>query len=169
VTFLLIAIAVVILLFGFVVVFGAPYVPSLRKEVRDAFKELYPLGKDDVVVDLGSGDGLVLVEASKKGATGIGIEMNPLLVLISKLRLGRRAKIRLGDMWQTSLPKNVSLVYAFTVSRDTKRLERFMQSEADRLQKEITLMTFGAKLPIRTPIRIRKAHSLYSFKPLQAD
>jgi len=166
---LLLVCGAVILLFGFVVAFGAPYVPSLRKEVRRALSELYPLNKGDVVVDLGSGDGIVLLEASKKGAIGFGVELNPFLVLISKLRLRGRAKITLGNMWLTRLPANVSLVYVFAVSRDTKRLERFVQAEANRLEKDVSLMTFGAKLPTVKPVRVRKAHSLYIFKPLQAD
>jgi len=159
----------VVALFGFVVAFGAPYVPSLRNEVRRAFNELYALNSGDVVVDLGSGDGTVLLEASQKGASGFGIELNPLLVFVSRLRLHGRAKITLGNMWLVRLPANVSLVYVFAVSRDTKRLERYMQKEANRLGKEVWLMTFGATLPTIKPVRVRKAHSLYTFKPLQAD
>lgn len=164
-----IILGLVVLIFGFVVAFGAPYVPSLHREVRQAFIELYPLDKYDVVVDLGSGDGVVLLEASRHGARLIGVELNPFLVFISRLRLGARATIKLGNMWQTRLPSDISLVYAFAVSRDTKRLEKFMQSEANRLKKDISLMTFGATLPHVSPLRVRKAHSLYVFKPLQAD
>jgi len=167
VTLVLFIIGGLVLLFGFVVVFGAPYVPSLRKEVSGAFKELYLLSKKDLVVDLGSGDGSILLAASKSGAHCFGVELNPVLVFISKLRLGKRADIQLGNMWLTKLPSETTLVYAFVVSRDTKRLERRLQTEANRLNKELLLMTFGAALPSKHPVRIRKAHSLYSFKPLQ--
>jgi hypothetical protein len=169
VSLILLIVGAVVLLFGFVVAFGAPYVPSLRKEVSAAFSELYPLGADDMVVDLGSGDGSVLLAASKTGARCVGVELNPILVALSRLRLGMRADIRLSNMWLMVLPPETTLVYAFVVSRDTKRLEKFLQKEANRLQKEIHLMTFGAALPSVQPIRIRKAHSLYSFKPLQVD
>lgn len=164
-----VVIAVIVLLFGFVVAFGAPYVPSLTKEVRAAFNELNPLTTQDYVVDLGSGDGSVLVEASKLGAAGMGVELNPVLILISRLRLRGRATIVAGNMWLTKLPAQTTLVYAFTVSRDTKKLEAFMAKEAIRLNKELMLMTFGAKLPGVSPIKVRKAHSLYLFKPLQAE
>ncbi len=164
-----IIISAVVLLFGFVVAFGAPYVPSLGKEVRNAFKELYPLSKNDTIVDLGSGDGSVLLAASRSKAHCVGIELNPALVMISRLRLGKRADIRLGNMWLTELPPQTTLVYAFVVSRDTKRLKKYMQAEANRLKKDITLMTFGAMLPNVEPLKICKAHSLYVFRPLQAD
>lgn len=166
-TILLLIVAILVLIFGFVVVFGAPYVPSLRKEVRGAFVELYPLTKQDTVVDLGSGDGSVLLEASKREAVCIGIELNPLLVLISRLRIGKYGHVMLGNMWALELPAGTTLVYAFTVSRDTKRLTHYMQKEANRLNKSLVLMTFGAGLPKQTPVKVLKAHSLYEFMPLQ--
>ena len=166
-TLVVVIVGGLILLFGFVVAFGAPYVPSLRKEVAGSFKELYPLSKKDLVVDLGSGDGSVLLTASRSGARCFGVELNPVLVLISRFRLRNRAQVKLGNMWLIPLLPQTTLVYVFTVSRDVKRLEKLLQSEANRLNKEIFLMTFGAELPARQPVKTRNAHSLYSFKPLQ--
>lgn len=157
-----------VLLFGFVVAFGAPYVPSLHAEVRRAFKQLYSVGANDVVVDLGSGDGQVLVEAAKLGATGYGYELNPLLVLISRLRLRGRAKVSLANMWTIKLPKDTTLVYVFAVSRDSRRLVRFLEHEASRLNRAITVMTFGAGLPGNKPKSVLNAHSLYEIIPRQS-
>jgi SAM-dependent methyltransferase len=158
----------IVLVFGFVVAFGAPYVPSLRGEVRQAFKRLYELGRHDVVVDLGSGDGQVLIEAAKKGAKKLyGYELNPVLVGISRLRLRGRADIRLANMWSVRLPEDVTLVYAFVVSRDTRRLVGFLEREATRLGRPLTVMTFGADLPDKRPKAVLKAHSLYEISPLQ--
>jgi hypothetical protein len=154
--------------FGFVVFFGAPYVPSLHDEVRRSFDELYDVGPGDVVVDLGSGDGQVLVEAVRRGATGVGYELNPLLVMVSRLRLWRRAKVYLKDMWTARLPNEVTLVYAFTVSRDAAKLARRLQAETDRLNRPLAVMTFGATLPGIQPVEVRKGHTLYRFIPLQA-
>ncbi len=47
------------------------------------------VGQGDFVVDLGSGDGRIVIEAAKRGATAIGIEYNPDLVRLSE----HRAKI----------------------------------------------------------------------------
>ena len=165
-------IVAIVLLFGFVVAFGAPYVPSLHGEVRRAFKSLYPVGKSDVIVDLGSGDGQVLLEASRLGATGYGYELNPILVLISRLRLRGRANVQLANMWSVRLPDNTTLVYAFVVSRDRKRLARFLDNEAVRLGRPLMVMTFGADLPGKEPVDILNAHSLYKISavlPLQSE
>ena len=56
---------------------GAPYVPSRRQDIDRAFTELYHISKEDHLVDLGSGDGVVLRQAAKKGASASGFEINP--------------------------------------------------------------------------------------------
>lgn len=44
------------------------------------------VGPGDFVVDLGSGDGRIVIEAAKRGATAVGIEYNPDLVKLSEYR-----------------------------------------------------------------------------------
>lgn len=159
--------AAFVVLFGYVVFFGAPYVPSLKKEVRAAFSELYPLSAKDCVVDLGSGDGTVLRIAKQFGVRRlVGYELNPVLALISRLIVGREASIRVRDMYKVKLPDEVTLVYVFSVSRDRKKLDRYFVREADRLGRPITVMTFGSKLPDeRQPDAERNGHTLYTVTP----
>jgi hypothetical protein len=164
-TFLIIIAILFIATFGFVVAFGAPYVPSLHKEVRSAFKDLYAVTSKDVIVDLGSGDGQVLLEATKRGATGYGYELNPLLVMISKLRLGKKASISLHDMWQVRLPETTTLVYLFIVTRDSKRMSRYLQTQVNERGRMLRVMTFGSGLKGFEPVKILKAHSLYEIWP----
>ncbi len=157
----------VALLFGAVVFFGAPYVPSLQAHVSNAFGSLYPIKKGDVVVDLGAGDGRVLRSAVGKGAFGYGVELNPLLAAIAQLRLGRNGTITYGNMWRYRLPDDVTLVYVFAVSRDIGKLERYLQREANRLGRSVVTMTFGAALINHSPLRALKAHTLYEIMPSQ--
>lgn len=155
-------------LFGFVAFFGAPYVPTLNAELKRAFTELYPLKPSDVVVDLGSGDGRVLLEAARHGAKAFGYELNPLLVVISKLRLSSKADIRLADMWSVTLPAETTLVYVFTVSRDSQRLGRLLQAHADTHARLLRVMTFGPTLGDYVPVKTHRGHSLYEIRPKQA-
>ena len=157
----------IVLTFGFVVAFGAPYVPTLRREIRSAFEELYPLSKRDVLADLGSGDGIVLKEAASYGAKVYGYELNPLLVLFSRIRLGKQAQIFLANMWKVRLPSDVTVVYAFVVTRDRERLDRYLQSEANRLNRSFDVVTYGEKLPDRTPTAELRGHKRYHVVPLQ--
>lgn len=60
--------------------FIAPYVPT-PQEVVDRMLELAEVRKDDVVYDLGSGDGrIVITAASRYGAKAVGVEIDPRLV-----------------------------------------------------------------------------------------
>lgn len=44
------------------------------------------VGPGDIVVDLGSGDGRIVIEAAKRGASATGIEFNPDLVRLSEYK-----------------------------------------------------------------------------------
>jgi SAM-dependent methyltransferase len=156
----------VLALFGLSAFVGAPYVPTLQAELRRAFTKLYPVGKRDVVVDLGAGDGRVLIEAVRCGARAYGYEINPLLVLIAKLRLKSSATVQLADMWSVKLPPDTTLVYIFTVSRDSKRLGRYLQAHADTAKRPLRVMTFGPKLVDHEPVNVHRGHSLYEIQPL---
>jgi SAM-dependent methyltransferase len=55
----------------------APYVPT-PQDVVERMLELAAVGKGDVVYDLGCGDGrLVVTAASKYGARGVGVDIDP--------------------------------------------------------------------------------------------
>ena len=61
------------------------YFAPTRYSVADEMLKLAHVREDDVVYDLGSGDGrLVILAAQKYGARGVGIELDPELVEISR-------------------------------------------------------------------------------------
>ena len=68
-----------------------PYVPT-PPHVVDAMLELAGVGPQDTVIDLGSGDGRIVIAAAKKhGARGFGVEIDGALVGVA-----RREAQRLG-------------------------------------------------------------------------
>lgn len=162
--------AVIVLLAGFAIFFGAPYVPSQRKYVRRAFAQLYKVTTKDVLIDVGSGDGLVLRLAAQRGATAIGYEINPGLVVISRLLSLRYKKvsIQLANFWRVELPSATTVVYIFGVSRDGKRFIRKLQAEATRLGHPLTLICYGSPLADLKPEKTFEAYHLYTFDPLQS-
>lgn len=68
--------------------FGAPFVRS-RKERIQTMLELAQLKPGMKVIDLGSGDGTILIEAAGRGAYATGVEINPFLVWYSRLKVRR--------------------------------------------------------------------------------
>lgn len=168
---IIVIIAVIVLIFGLVVLRGAPYLPSHAREVEAAFQSLYPLTKKDLLIDVGSGDGIILRLAARRGARAIGYEINPLLVGISWILTRGTTGIRteLADFWYRDLPAETTIVYAFSISRDTDKLMRKLQHESNRLVRPLHLMTYGASLMHKKAIKKRRGHHLYLFTPLQEE
>ena len=161
-------VAAIVILFGFVVFRGAPYVPSKKGDIKRAFDELYPIGKHDLVVDIGSGDGVVLRQAAIRGASAVGYELNPLLVLISRWfsRNQPNVKIHLADFWSAKLPNATTVVYTFGESRDITKMANKVARESKRLGKPLMFISYAFEVPHQTPVKKIGAHYLYRFDPL---
>jgi hypothetical protein len=161
---------VVLLLFSFVLLRGAPYVPSRRNYLRRALTHLYKVGPKDVLVDVGSGDGVVLRMAASMGARAIGYELNPALVGLSKLlAIGNtRVKTVLADFWLVSLPTDTTVVYVFMVQKMSRRLEKKLQDFADQRGRSLNVVAYGIPFQQRQPDKTFEAYFLYVFQPLQS-
>jgi hypothetical protein len=87
---------------------GGPFVPT-PQAVVDAMLDLAKVGPRDFVVDLGSGDGrIVLTAAQRYNARGFGIEIDPELVQQSNAEaqrrgLAERASFREQDVLQARI------------------------------------------------------------------
>lgn len=84
-----------------------PFVPT-PQEVVDMMIELAGVKKGDVVYDLGSGDGRIVVTAAKKGAKAVGFEIDGDLVKqsrenIRKAGVQEQAEIRQQDILTVDL------------------------------------------------------------------
>jgi len=161
-------IGIIVVFFGAVAFIGAPYVPSQKKYIRRAFDH-FGLSDKDTLVDVGSGDGVVLRSAARYGARAIGYEINPFLAGLSRLLSLRdqRVQVVLANFWYATLPEHTTFVYAFSVSRDEKKLTKLLQREADRLQRPLKLLCYGSPFKIRDADENFEAYYLYVFHPLQ--
>ncbi|MDX1480517.1 MAG: class I SAM-dependent methyltransferase [Woeseiaceae bacterium] len=62
-----------------------PYVPTPYRVV-EAMLDVADVGPDDVVYDLGSGDGRIVIAAARdRGAKGIGVEIDPQYIQMARL------------------------------------------------------------------------------------
>ena len=87
------------------------------------------------VYDLGSGDGKLLFLASKKGATAIGLEINPLLVIYATLRAIRiegshtsMVQIRWKNFWKANL-SDADVVFVYLLPWRMERLAAKLKKE----------------------------------------
>lgn len=89
---------------------GGPYVPT-PQIVVDEMLRMAKVGADDFVVDLGSGDGIiVLTAATRLKARGFGVDIDPELVQLSnseakKRGVADRASFRVMDVFKADISK----------------------------------------------------------------
>lgn len=87
---------------------GAPWVPTPMKLVHKMLR-LAEVGPDDLVYDLGCGDGRIIVAAARHyGARAVGVELDPLRylwcqVLINALGLRDRVQVVFGNFFMQDL------------------------------------------------------------------
>ena len=60
----------------------APYVNTVHEDVA-LMLDLAEVGPQDYLIDLGSGDGLIVIAAARRGARGHGVELQPELVALA--------------------------------------------------------------------------------------
>lgn len=65
--------------------FVAPYVPTPAEDVQ-AMLALAEVGEGDYLIDLGAGDGRIVITAALRGAMGHGVELDPDLVALAARR-----------------------------------------------------------------------------------
>jgi len=89
-----------------------------RHNIADAMLRLAEVGPDDVVYDLGSGDGRIpIIAAQKFGARGVGIEIDPRLVerswrTANEAEVAHRVSFVAGDLFTADLtPATVITMY----------------------------------------------------------
>src|SRR5690242_4404691 len=91
----MIEIGILIMLACFLVpaFFGAPYVPTLKSHVAVSL-DLLSLAPGQTMIELGCGDGRVVLAAAKRGYNVIGYELNPCLAVIAWVRtIGYRKQV----------------------------------------------------------------------------
>ena len=129
--FLLGHILLALLIFFLVLAFvtGAPYVPSTNPVARSMI-DLAHIKNGMIVYDLGSGDGKLLLLAAAKGAHAIGIEINPYLVLLSKIRtFGKKISVHWGSFWHADL-RDSDILFIYLLPWRMEKLAKLLTTRA---------------------------------------
>lgn len=151
---------VIILCFSFVILFGAPYLPTLRKQKIIAL-DLLALKPGQTLIEIGSGDGRVLKVAAERGIYAVGYELNPILVLVSLLLTAKhrdKTKVIWGNYW-TKDWQQADGVYAFLHTDYMKKLDKKMSDLANKTK----LVSVIYKIPDKKPVKEKEDVFLYQY------
>jgi len=105
---------------------GAPWWPTPRKKVLRML-EIANVGEEDVVYDLGCGDGRALIAAARRfKARAVGIEIEPLRfafvqVLITILGLRKRVSVKLGNFFDQDLSE-ATVIFTYLLQDTNNKL-----------------------------------------------
>ena len=140
---------------------GAIFVPTNRTAVAEMIEPLN-IKVGDRAVDLGSGDGRVVIALARAGAEAHGYEHNPLLVWwsrykIRKAGLSGRAFIHQANFWNRDF-SGFTVVTVFGINYIMRALEEKLQKEGGRGMR-IASYTFG--FPTLKPLARKNGIYLY--------
>ena len=128
----------------------APWWRTNRKTAR-AICRLAEISKDDIVYDLGCGDGTLIVTASKEyGAKSAGIEIDPLRFLISKVRivfngLSSKTTVKREDFFDTDL-SSATVIVVYLVP---KTLEKLLPKFKKELKKGTRIVSYRYEINLQ--------------------
>jgi precorrin-6B methylase 2 len=117
---------------------AAPFTPVVGQEGKDVvwvptpevlvqkMLDMVRLTPQDLVMDLGSGDGRMIIAAAKRGARAIGVEYNPKMVELSRRTaasqgVADKATFIQGDMFEADVSK-ASVLALFLLPDNLNRL-----------------------------------------------
>jgi protein-L-isoaspartate O-methyltransferase len=130
--FILAAIMILDLSFLLPTIHGAIYIPSKNEKVEKMIR-LANIKKGEKAVDLGSGDGRIVIALAKAGAEAHGYEISPLLVWKSRLNirmagLQGKAFIHFQTFWHANLSE-YDVVTIFGISYIMNDLQKKLRKE----------------------------------------
>lgn len=130
--FLYVLVFVVLLTAGYAGLKGAPWVPTRKRDV-ERFLSIADIQPGTVMVDLGCGDGRLVVAAAQVGAIARGYEISIFPYILARLRVHFsvpkvRATILFRDLWKVDL-RDVDFVYFFLMPSKIAALKEKFERE----------------------------------------
>jgi hypothetical protein len=157
-----IIVVALIICFAFVLLFGAPYLPTLSAQTKVAL-ELADLKKGDHLLELGCGDGRVMIAAAEQGIRVTGYELNPLLAFVSWARTRRykgQVNVVWGNFWTKQLPP-AEAIFVFLLPKYMEKLNNKVIQEYSG--KKIKLISFAFTIPDKKVTSEKQGVHLYVY------
>ena len=144
---------------------GAPWAPTSMKKVRKML-EMADLQPDEILYDLGCGDGRIIVMAARKfGAKAVGVEIGPLRFLwcqflITILLLRKKVKVIYGDLFKANI-SDADVVVCFLLQSTNYKLEEKLIEELSPETRIVSNTYVFRYLPL---IKKDKNNNLFLYK-----
>ena len=149
----------------------APFVPS-PQEVVDKMLQVAGVKKDEMVYDLGCGDGRIIITAAQKfGARATGVELDPELYKktvdrVRELKLQDRVKVINGNLLEVDLSDaNVVTLYLLTDSNTKVKpnLEKYLKPGSRVVSHDFQVVGW-TPARVEKVVRDSRTHTIYLYE-----
>ena len=108
-----------------------PYVQT-PSEIVERMLRMAEVKKGDHVIDLGSGDGRIIIESAKRGATGMGVDLDGNLVKLAtenakNAGVGDKVQFRVMDLFEADLSPATVVAFYLLPNFNEKLLPRLLK------------------------------------------
>lgn len=146
-------------------IIGAPWAPTRIAAVKKAFDSI-GITQDDLVVDLGCGDGKILAEAASRGARGVGYELSPIMWVVAFLRTGFKngVSIRYGNFFKQTIPADATMVFIFLMPKHMEEVRVYLAKQ--RLSDDVFVLSYAfpiQSVPSKATFREKNCAPLYMY------
>jgi precorrin-6B methylase 2 len=145
--------------------YGLPPVPTKPERIRKALKRVN-LQPDEVLCDLGAGDGRVLLIAAREfGAQAIGIEVGPIQCALIWLRVaasgfGNQIKVQWANFYKADL-HDADVVFVYATSKEVRKLAPHLERQ---LKNGTRLVSISADFPEWEPATMDEHELIFVYE-----
>jgi Methyltransferase domain len=144
-----------------------PYVPTHEKVVAEMLK-VAKVGKNDVLYDLGSGDGRIVITAAKQfGTRGVGVDIDPARVTearenAKKAGVTDKVKFLQQDLFETDI-REATVVTLYLLPEVNLRLRPKLLSDLKPGTRVVSHnYDMGDWTPLKTlTLKVPQEHTIY--------
>jgi SAM-dependent methyltransferase len=146
------------------VFFGAPWHPLSDENINRIIK-FASLKPGEKFYDLGSGDGRVLIAASKKRfVRGVGVEIDPIKVWLSRYfviteKLSEKIRIHRGNMFDFDVSQ-ADVIYLYLTHQ---ALDRLFPEILDRMKPSARIICYRFCIRNLEPTKVNKDQNLFLY------
>ena len=147
------------------ILIGAQWIPTPKDVVRKMLS-FADVGPQDTLIDLGSGDGrIILLAAQEFGASALGIEADPLRVLITRIRVRLKGlEDQVEVIWGNFFKSDFRAASVVTIYQSTEINKKLKQQLEEQLHPGARVVTYSFIFEGWEPVKVDESTKLYLYE-----
>jgi predicted RNA methylase len=162
-------ISLIIVAFGIWIIWptliGAAFLPTPHKTVKEML-QIAEIKEDDLVYDLGSGDGRIIIEAAQKyGTKAIGIEADPVRVFWSRFNIrSKKMQDRVNVIWGNFFKTNLTEATVITIYQGQDINRNLIEKFKEELKPGTRIVSYSFTFEGWEPVKVNDNSRIYLYK-----